>query len=104
VPGPGASPARGSPVGAVGGGFGPARAGSQRSHAGEPGLELLNEVPMHGLEELELYGRRFLKPDDHETYLEALYGDWRVPDPDYCPWEDSRAGIAKYPRAKVKKR
>ncbi|NOY29553.1 MAG: hypothetical protein GXP28_05060 [Planctomycetes bacterium] len=71
--------------------------------AGEPGLELLNEVPNHGLNELKLYDRRWLKPDDHETYLESLYGDWRTPNPGYCPWEDSKAVIKTYPQVKHKK-
>lgn len=71
------------------------------SHAGKPGLEILNEVPNHGLDEIELYGRRWMKPDDHETYLESLYGNWRQPNPNYCAWEDSQAIIAKYPRIKI---
>lgn len=70
-------------------------------HAGKLGLELLNEVPNHGLAELELYGRTWMKPDDHETYLTSLYGDWRVPNPNYCPWEDSKAVIARYPLKKT---
>jgi len=72
--------------------------------AGEPGLELVNEVPMHGLDEIELFGRTWMKPDDHETYLEALYGDWRDPNPSYCSWTDSRAIIDRYPQQKRPKR
>ena len=68
--------------------------------AGAPNLELVNEVPNHGLEPIELYGRQWMKPDDHETYLEALYGDWRNPDPNYCSWEDSKAVIETYPQVR----
>jgi phosphorylcholine metabolism protein LicD len=62
-------------------------------------IELVNEVPIHGLNEIELYGRRWMKPDDHEKYLESLYGNWRVPDPNYCYWKDSRAVVDRYPWA-----
>lgn len=71
--------------------------------AGAPGLELINEVSNHGLEPVQIYGRPFMKPDDHETYLEALYGVWRTPNPGYVPWEDSRAVIKTYPQVRPKK-
>ena len=70
------------------------------SHAGTPGLEILNEVPNHGLKGMELYDRQWMIPDDPDTYLQALYGDWRHPDPNYCFWDDSQAVIKKYPRIK----
>jgi hypothetical protein len=69
--------------------------------AGAPGLELINEVPNHGLDTIELFGRQWMKPDDHETYLEALYGDWRTPKPNYCSWTDSKAVIETYPQRKA---
>lgn len=64
------------------------------SHARKRRLELHCQVPLHGLNEIALYERQWLKPDDHETYLESLYGNWRKPDPGYCYWRDSRAIIA----------
>jgi hypothetical protein len=67
------------------------------SHARAPQLELVNEVPMHGLDVFELYGRRWMKPDDHETYLRSLYGDWRTPNKNYCYWNDSQAVVARLP-------
>ena len=67
------------------------------SHAWKPPTELLNEVPNHGLSELEFFGCRWMKPDDHETYLESLFGDWRTPNPNYHYLTDSRAVIARSP-------
>ncbi len=67
------------------------------SHARKLGLEMTNEVPLHGLSTIELFGRTWLKPDDHETYLESLYGNWRVPNPGYCYWKDSQAVVSRYP-------
>jgi len=67
------------------------------SHARKPGLELINEVPNHGLSEFELYGRRWMKPDDHETYLRSVFGDWKTPNKNYCYWTDSQAVIARIP-------
>lgn len=66
------------------------------SHLRKPPLEMVNEVPLHRLDELSLYGRTWLKPDDHETYLRSLYGDWRTPNPSYCYWKDSRAIVRRY--------
>lgn len=68
------------------------------SHAHKGTLELVNDAPIHGLNEIELFGRRWLNPDDHETYLESVYGNWRVPNPDYHYCTDSRAVVARYPR------
>jgi hypothetical protein len=64
-------------------------------YGGNPCQELLNEAPLHGLEPFEMAGRRWLKPDDHEAYLTALYGDWRIPNPAYCYATDSRAIIRR---------
>jgi hypothetical protein len=64
-------------------------------YGGDPCQELLNEAPAHGLEHFELAGRRWLKPDDHETYLTALYGNWRTPNPAYFYVRDSRAIIRR---------
>ncbi len=64
-------------------------------YGGNPCQELLNEAPTHGLEPFEMAGGRWLKPDDHETYLTALYGNWRSPNPAYCYVTDSRAIIRR---------
>lgn len=68
------------------------------SHAHKGNLEMVNECPMHGLSEIELYGRKWLKPDDHVTYLASVFGNWKEPDPSYCYWRDSKAIVARYTR------
>ncbi len=52
------------------------------SHANPPG-EFRCQVPRHGFAPIRFLGRRWLKPEPHEPYLETLYGDWRTPDPSY---------------------
>jgi phosphorylcholine metabolism protein LicD len=73
-------------------------------HAQKPSIEVVNEIEAHGLSEIELYGRRWLKPEDHEGYLEALYGDWQTPDPQYCYWKDCRATIIRRPWTGVQRK
>ncbi len=70
------------------------------THAGAVDLECISEIPDHPLSEMELYGRRWLKPVDHEGYLTALYGDWLTPNSNYKFWNDSQAVVARYPRLK----
>jgi hypothetical protein len=41
-------------------------------------------------------GRTWLKSDDHEAELEALYGDWRTPRPDWN-YLDEPSIVAKHP-------
>ncbi len=65
-------------------------------HCRKPTLEIVNEIPVHGLDEFELYGRRWLKPDNADACLTALYGDWRVPNPDYVYWRDCGATVDRY--------
>ncbi len=66
-------------------------------HKRKPPLELINEVPAHGLKEFELYGRKWLVPDSAEAILTRIYGNWRKPDPDYKYWRDSGATVDRYP-------
>jgi hypothetical protein len=66
-------------------------------HSRNPALEVVNEVDAHELDEIELYGRRWLKPANHEDYLKSLYGDWRTPDPHYRYWRDCQASVARHP-------
>ena len=65
---------------------------SQKLH-----LELINEVPRHGLDEIELYGRRWLKPANADEYLTTLYGNWRTPDPNYSYARDCQATVSRAP-------
>lgn len=66
-------------------------------YGGEPIQELLNEAPLHGLSTCQILGLSWQKPDDHESYLETLYGDWRTPNPDYYYVNDSQAVIRRRP-------
>jgi hypothetical protein len=68
-------------------------------HRRNPPLELVNEMPAHGLAGFELYGRRFMIPDNAEDQLTLLYGDWRSPDPGYVYWRDCRATVSRTPWA-----
>lgn len=67
------------------------------SHQRKPPLELVNEVPAHGLAEFVLYGRHWRIPDNAEEILTRIYGDWRKPNPDYLQWRDCRAIVDRYP-------
>lgn len=66
-------------------------------HKRKPPLELVNEVPAHGLVEYELYGKRWQVPNNAEDVLARIYGDWRTPNPGYVHWRDSRAIVERYP-------
>lgn len=66
-------------------------------HRRKPPTEVVNEIPAHGLDEIELYGRRWRKPVDADAYLTSLYGDWRTPNSGYVYWRDCAATIDRYP-------
>jgi hypothetical protein len=64
--------------------------------AGGP-VQLVARVPRQQTVPFEFLGRTWYKAADHEAELEAVYGDWRTPDPDFdyldecsivarCPW------------------
>jgi len=73
-------------------------------HQKKPPLELVNEIPAHGLREFELYGRRWLVPDNAEEVLTRIYGNWRKPDPDYRYWRDCGATVERHPWTPVRRR
>jgi hypothetical protein len=54
-------------------------------------------VPAHGLAPMPFLGRTWQKPDDHEAYLTAVYGDWRVPNPYYYYVDDEKDIRERYP-------
>lgn len=66
-------------------------------HQRKPPLELVNEVPAHGLATFVLYDRQWRVPDNAEDLLTRIYGDWRRPNPDYVYWRDCRAIVERYP-------
>jgi hypothetical protein len=60
--------------------------------------EIVSEVPLGKLVPMRFLDRTWLKPDDHESFLAASYGDdWRIPDKNYRYWCDDKSIIAKYP-------
>ncbi len=67
------------------------------THGRNPPMELVNEIPAHGLTDFELYGRRFKIPENAEQQLELLYGNWRQPDPGYRYWRDCKATVERHP-------
>jgi hypothetical protein len=56
-------------------------------------IELICEVPRYRLAPMEFLGRTWLKPDDHEAFLTAEYGNWRTPDPAFDHRSDDRSVI-----------
>lgn len=61
------------------------------------GVQIVEEVPAQELERFELCGRAWLKVKDHERELTRLYGEWRVPRPDWDTARDSPAVVARAP-------
>jgi hypothetical protein len=45
--------------------------------------EFVAEVPAHGVATVSFLDRAWRKPADHDAYLTAVYGNWRVPNPAY---------------------
>jgi tetratricopeptide (TPR) repeat protein len=68
------------------------------SYGHTPGGSRANELelPAQSFEPVEFLGRTWLKVRDHEAELEALYGDWRTPDPAY-DYMHSPAIARRYP-------
>lgn len=66
-------------------------------HRRKPPLEVVIEVPAHGLAGYDLYGKRWQVPNSAEDILTQMYGDWRTPNPGYLYWRDCRAIVERYP-------
>lgn len=66
-------------------------------HRRKPQMEVVNEVPAHGLVDYELYGRRWRIPSNAAEVLARIYGDWRRPNPGYVYWRDCGAIVERYP-------
>jgi hypothetical protein len=60
-------------------------------------LQVTFERPQLPLEEVEFFGRRWMKPTDHDRALTALYGDWRTPRLDWRTDRDSPSIVAREP-------
>jgi hypothetical protein len=60
-------------------------------------LQVTFERPQLPLEEVEFFGRRWMKPADHDQALTALYGDWKTPRLDWRTDRDSPSIVAREP-------
>jgi hypothetical protein len=60
-------------------------------------IEMEGELPRQDLEPLRFLSSSWLKVRDHERELEALYGDWRVPRPDWQGYRDCPAIVSRQP-------
>lgn len=52
-------------------------------------IELIGQVPRYQLGLMDFLGRTWLKPEDHESFLTAEYGDWRTSNPRFDHRRDS---------------
>ena len=60
-------------------------------------VEIIYQVPAFGLSPMEFWGRTWRKPDDHDAYLSAVYGDWRTPNYAYDFMKDDLSVIDIHP-------
>ena len=56
-------------------------------------IEMIRQVPRYGLAPMDFLGRRWRKPDDHEAFLAAEYGEWRARKPAFDHRSDDRSVI-----------
>jgi hypothetical protein len=60
-------------------------------------VQLECSIPGSKLAPMRLLDRTWLKPEDHEAHLTAVYGDWRTPREDYWYVDDERSIIKRLP-------
>lgn len=60
-------------------------------------MELEGVLPDQPLERFGFLGREWLKPEDHETFLTAIYLDWRTPKTNRSYVEEERTIVARRP-------
>jgi hypothetical protein len=56
-------------------------------------IEMISQFPHYGLAPMDFLGRAWLKPEDHEEFLTAEYGDWRSRRPAFDHRTDDRSVI-----------
>ena len=54
-----------------------------------------SHTPAGGLTPIEFLGHSWLKPADHDAFLTACYGDWRIVRKDYHYMTDDRSIVAR---------
>jgi hypothetical protein len=60
-------------------------------------LEVEGLVPQQGLVPFEFFDRTWLRHDDYERELDAMYGDWRTPRSDWNYLTDTRSNTTRRP-------
>jgi hypothetical protein len=60
-------------------------------------IEIVCQVPTFDLAPMEFLGRTWLKPDDHDVYLRAVYGDWMTPNFGYSYVKDDPSIVEVHP-------
>jgi hypothetical protein len=60
-------------------------------------IEMAGEVPLQDRVPFSFLSRSWLKVEDHERELEALYGDWRVPQTEWQGDRDRPAIVRRRP-------
>jgi hypothetical protein len=58
-------------------------------------LEMRCSIPAFKLAPFELFDRIWPKPEDHDVHLTAVYGNWRLPDPDYWYVDNERSIVER---------
>ncbi len=60
-------------------------------------IEMICHVPAFSLAPMEFLGRTWQKPDDHDTYLKAIYGNWKQPNYAYDYIKDDLSIVEMHP-------
>ncbi len=68
-----------------------------RSFVYDGWVEIRCALPVHGLAPMAFLGRTWQKPADHDAYLTAVYGNWKVPDPHYDYRTDQKDIVERVP-------
>ena len=60
-------------------------------------VEMISQVPAFGLAPMGFLGRTWQKPDRHDEFLKAVYGDWTTPNPHWDNDKDDLSIVETYP-------
>ncbi|MBV8896025.1 MAG: LicD family protein [Acidobacteriaceae bacterium] len=60
-------------------------------------VQVTSQSAAYGLAPMEFLGRAWLKPDDHDQYLQSIYGDWMEPNPAYNCMKDDLSIVDRRP-------
>ena len=60
-------------------------------------MQVTSQSAEYELAPMEFLGRTWLKPDDHDQYLQSIYGDWMEPNPAYNCMKDDLSIVDRRP-------